>query len=77
MERKKSELIGRYVLDSSVAIKWFSEEDDTDLALKFREGFLKGDIDIVVPDLQLYEIANALRFNKKLNSTDSLMLLIV
>lgn len=70
MERKKSELIGSYVLDSSVVIKWFSEEEDTDLALKFREGFLKGDIDIIIPDLQLYEIANALRFNKKLNSKD-------
>lgn len=70
MERKKSELIGSYVLDSSVIIKWFCEEEATDLALKFREGFLKGDIDIIVPDLQLYEIANALRFNKNLNSSD-------
>ncbi len=70
MERKKSELSGSYVLDSSVIIKWFSDEEDTDLALKFRLGFLKGDIDITVPDLQLYEIANALRYNKRLNSAD-------
>ncbi len=70
MERKKSDLIGSYVLDSSVVIKWFSEEENTDLALKFREGFIEGNVDITVPDLQLYEIANALRFNKKLNSKD-------
>ena len=53
MERKKSELIGGYVLDSSVVIKWFSEEENTDLALKFREDFLTGNVDITVPDLQL------------------------
>ncbi|MBI2653924.1 type II toxin-antitoxin system VapC family toxin [Candidatus Woesearchaeota archaeon] len=70
MERKKSNLIGNYVLDSSVIIKWFCEEEDTDLALQFREGFLKGSVDIIVPDLQLYEIANALRYNKKLKSAD-------
>ena len=70
MERKKSDLIGSYVLDSSVIIKWFSEEENTDLALMFREGFLEGNVDIIVPDLQIYEIANALRFNKKLTSAD-------
>ena len=70
MERKKGKLSGNFVLDSSVIIKWFSEEDETDLALSLREGFLKGDADITVPDLQLYEIANALRFNKKLNAAD-------
>ena len=55
MERKKGKLSGSFVLDSSVIIKWFSEEDETDLALSLREGFLKGDVDIIVPDLQLYE----------------------
>ena len=70
MERKKGKLSGNFVLDSSVVIKWFSEEDETDLALSLREGFLKGDADITVPDLQPYEIANALRFNKKLNAAD-------
>jgi predicted nucleic acid-binding protein len=70
MERKKGKLTGSFVLDSSVTIKWFSEEGETDLALSLREGSLKGDVDITVPDLQLYEIANALRFNKKLNAAD-------
>ena len=65
MERKETEL-SNLVLDSSVVIKWFSTEQGTDEALALREKFLKGEIEIVVPDLQLYEIANALRYNPKL-----------
>ena len=69
MERKDS-LKGNYVIDSSVIIKWFSKEEHTDLALKIRENFVYGNIDIVVPDLQLYEIANALRHNKNLGKSE-------
>ncbi len=64
MERK--ELKGSYVLDSSVVIKWFSQEEYTELALGIRDSFVEGYSEIVVPDLQLYEIANALRYNKNL-----------
>ena len=59
-----------FVLDSSVVIKWFSEEIDTNRAIKLRDKFLKGEIDITVPDLQLYEIPNALRYNQKLTEND-------
>ena len=69
MERKES-LKGNYVIDSSVVIKWFSKEEDTDLALKIRKSFADGSIEIVVPDLQLYEIANALRYNKNLEKSE-------
>ena len=51
------------ILDASVAIKWFTEETSHEKAKKFRERFLDGKINIIVPDLILYEIANALRFN--------------
>ena len=70
MERKETKLGNNFVLDSSVVIKWFSQEIDTEKAVDLRENFLKGDIEITVPDLQLYEIANALRYNKKLNELD-------
>lgn len=68
MERKEG--LKGYVLDSSVVIKWFSNEDFTDFALKIREDFIKGNVEIVVPDLQLYEIANALRYNKDVEKSE-------
>lgn len=71
MEPKKSEggekikQPKNFVLDSSVVIKWFSQEEFTDKALKLREDFTKGENLIAVPDIQLYEIANALRYTRK------------
>jgi len=65
MARKESKL-KQLVLDSSVVIKWFSQEIHTEKALELRERFLKGENVIAVPDLQLYEIANALRYKKEL-----------
>ena len=70
MERKEAKLNGSFVLDSSVVIKWFSQEVDTDKALNLRDKFLNGKVEITVPDLQLYEIANALRYNSKLTKSD-------
>ena len=68
MERKES--LKGYVLDSSVVIKWFSQEEYTDLALKIRDNFVNGNIEIVAPDLQLYEISNALRYNKNIKKSE-------
>ncbi len=59
-----------FVLDASVVIKWFSEEEYTDRALKLREDFSKGEIELVVPDLMLYEVSNALRYNSDFDETD-------
>ncbi len=61
---ERSEKIG-CVLDSSVIIKWFSEEEETKKALELREKYINGEIVIAVPDLLVYEIANALRYDKK------------
>jgi len=62
----------RYVLDTSVVMKWFSEhnEGDLDKALALRRGILEGAYAVVVPDLLLYELANALRHNPNLNAGD-------
>ncbi len=51
------------VLDASVVLKWFVNEADSGRALKLREEFYAGEREIVVPDLLLFEIANALRYN--------------
>ena len=59
-----------YVLDASVIIKWFSEEEYTDIALKLRDDFFRGYTELVVPDLLLYEVSNALRYNPNFDETD-------
>ncbi len=62
----------RYVLDTSVVIKWFSDHDEADLdkAIALRDGIFDGSKSIVVPDLLLYELANALRHNPHFNYED-------
>lgn len=66
----ETRLNGSFILDSSVIIKWFSEEEDTEKALDFREKHIAGEIELIDPDLLLYEVANALRYNKSINETD-------
>ena len=51
-------------------IKWFSNEEYTDRALKLRDDFLQGYAELVVPDLLLYEVSNALRYNPNYNEND-------
>lgn len=70
MERNKT--VRRYVVDTSVAVKWFSEYDESDLetALNLRYQILERKCSIVVPDLFFYEIANALRYNPNFSETD-------
>ena len=53
------------VLDASVVIKWFKQEIYTDIATKIKDDFVNGIYEIVVPDLILYEITNALRYDKR------------
>lgn len=48
------------VLDASVMIKWFVTEPDSDKADTLRHEYYLGLRQIVVPDLVLYEITNAL-----------------
>ena len=52
------------ILDASVILRWFIEEEQSDKARKIQDDYLVDKLDIAVPDLLLYEVANALRFNK-------------
>ena len=70
MERSEEKLSGDFILDSSVIVKWFCQEEYTELALKFREGYVNGYVNIAFPDLVIYEIANALRYNQKVTEDD-------
>jgi len=53
------------VLDASVIYKWYVEEEDTEKALFLREDFKKG-IKTAIPDFLFHELANALRYNPKI-----------
>ena len=65
MERKP---IKAYVLDTSVLVKWFSEASESDMekALKLRVDHVNKKCLIIIPDLLLFELANALRYQRTL-----------
>jgi predicted nucleic acid-binding protein len=50
------------VIDTSVAVKWFSQERDTGCALLVRDAMLTKKVQAQAPDLLLYELANVLRY---------------
>lgn len=51
-------------MDASVVAKWFIPEHDSDRALRVRDSHAAGDINLVAPDLLVYEVANTLRYRR-------------
>lgn len=51
------------VVDSSVVVKWFIEEEYSNDALKLRDDYVARKVDIAVPELLPYEVLNSLRYN--------------
>jgi len=58
------------ILDASVVLKWFIEETDTVNANKIRMEFFSGKRNIIVPDLLLYEVSNALRYHPQFTTEE-------
>lgn len=58
------------ILDASVVLKWFIDEEGSDKARKIQDDFIAGSSALTVPDLLLYEITNALRFNRTFKEQD-------
>jgi predicted nucleic acid-binding protein len=56
------------VLDASVIVKWYCEENDSDKAVEIKELYREHLIDIIVPDLLFYEVNNAIRFNNDIKT---------
>jgi predicted nucleic acid-binding protein len=59
MERGKEVI----VVDASVIVKWFVNEEYTEKSLALRQSYLDKKIDIVCPQLLPFEVLNALRYN--------------
>lgn len=56
------------VLDTSVILKWFIKEDDSEKAMSLKEAHCIGKLNIIVPDILLYEVGNALRYEPEFSS---------
>jgi len=77
--------IPRWTLDASVVVKWFLRRDEPGraAALRLREEYRGGRIEIICPDLLAYEIANVLRYKPEIReetaekAIDSLFLLVI
>jgi len=58
------------VVDASVVVKWFVEEEDTDKALQIRQDYQREDIDLWSTQLLPFEVLNALRYNPELGEQE-------
>lgn len=52
----------KIVVDASVIVKWFVDEDGSDKALRIRDEYIERKINIIVPQLVMFETLNALRY---------------
>ena len=52
------------IIDASVAVKWFVEEQGSDKAMILRDEHISGKITLVAPELIFLEVLNALRYKK-------------
>ena len=52
-----------FIVDTSVAVKWYVKEAMRDQALRVIDDFLSDRIDLQAPSLLLYELGNALRYH--------------
>lgn len=57
-----------YVVDASVVLKWFHQvkEEELQKAYKLREDYLSRQIDLIAPELLIYEVANVLHHKEEL-----------
>lgn len=62
-----------YVIDASVAVKWFSQIDEESLenASKLQELHLNKECLLTCPYLLIYEVINALRYNPNFKHSDT------
>ena len=57
----------RISLDSSIVVKWFSYEEDTEKALRIKDAFVRGEIELIVTQLLYSEVINVLRYKPDYN----------
>ena len=58
------------VIDASIVVKWFIEENDSDKARFIRDKFIEGKIGLIVPSLLYFEVLNALKYSQLFNPSE-------
>ena len=58
------------VIDSSVVVKWFIEELDSDKAILLRDKFIEGDVELYAPQLLYFEVLNALKYSQLFETSE-------
>jgi predicted nucleic acid-binding protein len=61
-----------YVLDSGVVATWFNEEEYSKVAIRFRDLYINGAIELKEPPILPFEVANTINRNLQLSSEDAL-----
>lgn len=57
------------IIDASVMVKWFIDEEYSDKAISLMESYINGDIVLYAPTLIYFEVLNALRYSKLYDSS--------
>src|ERR1039457_5074058 len=58
------------VIDASVVAKWFVEEDHSDVALRLRDDYASLKVKVIVPQIAVYEVLNALKYSHGFGTKD-------
>jgi predicted nucleic acid-binding protein/Arc/MetJ-type ribon-helix-helix transcriptional regulator len=58
--------MNRLVIDASVIVKWYINEDLSANAILIRDAYINGKIEIISPNLLYYEVINALKYSNLL-----------
>jgi len=64
--------MGLAVMDASVAVKWFLDEEYGDEALRLQSDFFEGIVSLRVPSILPYEVLNALQHSRRFQGRDLL-----
>jgi len=58
------------VVDASVVVKWFVEEENSDKAIKIRDKYIEGEIELIAPEIINFEVLNALYYKKLFSESE-------
>jgi predicted nucleic acid-binding protein len=60
-----------FVLDASVAAKWFNIEESSDTATQVKDAHVRGDLELAAPSHLVYEVGNSIWMNSQLTTDDA------
>ncbi|QEE16157.1 type II toxin-antitoxin system VapC family toxin [Promethearchaeum syntrophicum] len=60
-------MVKNIIIDASVIVKWFIDENDSDKAEIIKEQFINEKINIIIPALLNFEVLSALKYSKLFN----------